>query len=158
MKEFEIQGEREKKLGLAVSPNMGPCSEEQQREIQITFIQIIVQPLFESFHELFPKTGMLLDLIIENLSQWGGQYQPSSPHKPAKSPKKGYVSSPMKTGRTQRLSSAAGIIDIPESMAHLRKNVISHGSLMSESPVAEESMKSDELGEIMDSMKLNKTQ
>lgn len=147
MKEFEIQGELEKKLGLQVSPNMGPCTEEQQKEIQITFIQIIVQPLFEAFHELFPKTGMLLDLIVENLSQWGGQYQPTSTHKPKIPAKKGYVASPMKTGRTQRLSSAAGIIDIPESMSHLRissKNVISHGSLISESPVAEESMKSEE--------------
>ena len=149
MKEFEIQGELEKKLGLQVSPNMGPCTQEQQREIQITFIQIIVQPLFECFHELFPRVNILLDLIIDNLGQWGGQYLATSSAKPAKSTKKGYTSSPMKPGRTQRLSSSAGIVEIPESMSHLRiSNRISHEPLINEGTVTEESMKSEELEEL----------
>jgi hypothetical protein len=116
--EFFEQGEAEKELGLAVSPNMDR-NKISKGIIGIQFSEFIIRPFFEIFSEMFLKASVLLKNIQENYDHWvelektenrnrdeedGGHCYPTSmlPNRPMLNP----------PGR--RVSVAAGMIIIPD--------------------------------------------
>jgi hypothetical protein len=123
MEEFHNQGVLEKKAGYPISPNMN-SSISDQAQVQLTFTQVIVQPMFEVFLDLFPRTINLMDLIVDNVRLWGGKNTTSpdkqEPKKTSEKYKKKSSLSQSPTSKScegpRRVSIAAGIIDIPESL------------------------------------------
>ena len=65
MEEFYQQGDRERELGIAISPFMDR-NKPQVAKCQLGFIKFIVRPLYMSFCELVTS---LKDEIIENLNK-----------------------------------------------------------------------------------------
>ena len=57
MDEFFAQGDREKQLGLAVSPFMDRTVPESKAKCQTSFIKFIVEPLYSAFAEFLPGIG-----------------------------------------------------------------------------------------------------
>ncbi len=123
LQEFLHQGELEKAAGLPISPNMDP-TQVNQAQTQLSFTQLIVQPLFECLLELFPKTLSLMDLIVDNIRQWGGVEVPYVPRRRATEEKpkgkKSLGAAPVvpkkPSDSSRRISLAAGTIEIPESI------------------------------------------
>lgn len=120
LKEFLAQGELEKAAGLPISPNMDAAA--NQSHTQLSFTRLIVQPLFESLLELFPRTLSLIDLIVDNTRQWGGVDAPKSKRNEervtSKKPSLPISFSEKKTVDvfSRRMSLAAGTIEIPDSL------------------------------------------
>lgn len=122
--EFLAQGSLEKSLNLPISPSMD-ITNFDQAQIQLSFSQMIVQPLFECFVELFPRTLTIIDLIVDNTRQWGGTENMivTRGRKPTeeRTKKKSSVFSSTSSGKrgsegSRRLSLAAGTIEIPDSI------------------------------------------
>lgn len=138
MQEFFKQGEMEKAANLPISPNMDP-NQTNQKQIQLTFTQVIVQPLFECYVELFPSTLTFMDLILDNTRQWGGYVSPDTPRRRLTEDrgkgKKASITVPLKKrssdGNTRRVSLAAGTIDIPEAVQKFFSKKSSQVSFMS---------------------------
>jgi hypothetical protein len=150
MEEFRKQGELEIENGLPLSPNMDP-STDNQSQVQLTFTQVIVQPLFECFVDLFPRTLALMDLIVDNIRQWGGYAPPVNKTKRfSEDKRKKHSFNPPKRHSdttTRRVSLAAGTIDIPDSVQKyfkskqrnsLRNVEVGRGSLDLEEDIEEE--------------------
>ncbi|KAJ3373241.1 Calcium/calmodulin-dependent 3',5'-cyclic nucleotide phosphodiesterase 1B [Kappamyces sp. JEL0680] len=129
LQEFLAQGELEKQAGLPISPNMDPAS-VNQAQTQLSFTQLIVQPLFECILELFPRTLSMMDLIVDNIRQWGGFEMPVAVKSRRATDdrvkvKKSSLAAPPKRaseGSSRRLSLAAGTIDIPDSLQNYFKS------------------------------------
>jgi 3'5'-cyclic nucleotide phosphodiesterase len=122
MQEFLNQGVLEKQLNLPLSPNMDPDLFDQAAT-QLSFVEFIVEPLFECFAELFPRCLSLMDLIEDNTRQWSSVFEASKSKKPQN--RKVTVGSSSSRGSSavvangvinRKLSSAAGTIEIPESV------------------------------------------
>ena len=112
--------------GLPISPNMDPTT-INQTQTQVSFTRLIVQPLFESMFDLFPRTVSLMDLIVDNLRQWGGiDLPPVAKHRRG-AEEKGRKKLAMLAAPSQkksseggrRLSFAAGTVEIPEALQKL---------------------------------------
>ncbi len=69
MEEFFLQGDEEKKLGLAVSPNMDRETSDQY-QISIGFIEFLTRPFFEALAELLPAISEMADNINQNCERW----------------------------------------------------------------------------------------
>jgi hypothetical protein len=150
MQEFRKQGEAEIKNQLPISPNMDPL-ESNQSQVQLTFTQVIVQPLFECYVDLFPKTLALMDLIVDNIRHWGGYAPPVAKAKRLSEDKrkKQSFNAPKRysDSNTRRVSLAAGTIDIPDSVQKyfktkqrnsLRNVEVGRGSMELEEDIVEE--------------------
>ncbi|KAJ2759497.1 hypothetical protein IWQ57_006537, partial [Coemansia nantahalensis] len=61
-----LQGDREKELGLPVSPNMDRASTDQ-RQVSLDFGNIIIRPLFSEVVSLLPVDDTLLQSLDSNL-------------------------------------------------------------------------------------------
>lgn len=128
MQEFFNQGTMEKEGQLPISPNMD--SEVTQKvPTQISFIEFIVDPVFEHFKMIFPTALSLVDLVSDNHRQWeckldGINSIPFPSINP--SPKTTLASLTRSNARNsaRRLSSAAGTIEIPESLQKYSKSFI----------------------------------
>eukprot|EP00283_Hemiselmis_rufescens_P000432 CAMPEP_0173472790 /NCGR_PEP_ID=MMETSP1357-20121228/79076_1 /TAXON_ID=77926 /ORGANISM="Hemiselmis rufescens, Strain PCC563" /LENGTH=625 /DNA_ID=CAMNT_0014441115 /DNA_START=36 /DNA_END=1909 /DNA_ORIENTATION=- len=73
MQEFWEQGDKEKELGLPISPQ---CNRESANvpSAQVGFIKYIVQPSFEALGDLFPVVQMTcLPMLKNTLSHWQQQ-------------------------------------------------------------------------------------
>jgi hypothetical protein len=66
--EFYAQGDRERELGMAISPMMDRDKPNMEKS-QIFFIDIIVQPLFEAFNQVIPAP-VCLDNLRSNRAFW----------------------------------------------------------------------------------------
>eukprot|EP00899_Mesostigma_viride_P026359 jgi/Mesvir1/6908/Mv09065-RA.2 len=69
MEEFYLQGDKEKALGLPVSPFMDRDSANVPKS-QLGFYEYIVLPMYETFAYIFPKTSLLVDAAVVNRSFW----------------------------------------------------------------------------------------
>jgi hypothetical protein len=93
--------------------------DNSQAQIQLTFIQVIVYPLFDCFLDLFPNTLSIMDLIVDNIRQWGG-YAPApnlgrrNGDDRFKVQKASIVSNSRRSEGSRRVSLAAGTIEIPD--------------------------------------------
>ncbi|KAI9473806.1 MAG: hypothetical protein EXX96DRAFT_579423 [Benjaminiella poitrasii] len=67
--EFFRQGEKERELGLEVSPNMDH-NKANPSEINVGFIDFVVQPYFETLAKLFPKSIELVEVCHVNREEW----------------------------------------------------------------------------------------
>ncbi|OAD67946.1 hypothetical protein PHYBLDRAFT_127928, partial [Phycomyces blakesleeanus NRRL 1555(-)] len=67
--EFFGQGDAEKAFGLPISPNMDR-GQTTQATISLKFGDYIVNPYFEIFAAVFPKSDRLLQLLAENRKEW----------------------------------------------------------------------------------------
>ncbi|KAI9017977.1 hypothetical protein CLU79DRAFT_762470 [Phycomyces nitens] len=67
--EFFGQGDAEKASGLPISPNMDR-GQTTQATISLKFGDYIVNPYFEIFAAVFPKSDKLLQLLAENRKEW----------------------------------------------------------------------------------------
>eukprot|EP01135_Chromosphaera_perkinsii_P000866 Nk52_evm29s152 gene=Nk52_evmTU29s152 len=65
MEEFFAQGDREKQLGLSVSPFMDRTVPESKAKCQTSFIKFIVEPLYSAFAEFLTGIG---DECMSNLA------------------------------------------------------------------------------------------
>jgi len=69
LEEFFNQGDREKTLGLPVSPMM-----DRETTIvsvsQINFIEFVVAPLYSAFSKMFPETQSVCVELVENRRIW----------------------------------------------------------------------------------------
>lgn len=72
LKEFLVQGDREKLEGLPISPN---CDRNSCKSPQffIDFIDFIVAPQYLALRELIPGSQECLSHLIQNRSQWNEQ-------------------------------------------------------------------------------------
>ena len=157
--EFLNQGRLEKEANLPVSPNM---DEEtvNQIESQLSFVELIVEPLFGCFVELFPRTLSLMDLIADNSRLWISLLEKSQklhistniPAASSSSPNSSHtppfkLTSPLTQAR--KLSFAAGTIEIPGSVnrnsySGRYRSLVSHRSSHKENS---DTLKNDELRE-----------
>lgn len=64
--EFFQQGEKERALGLPITFS----TERSPSDINLSFIDVIVQPYFESLSKLFPNINKLLQQCKENRALW----------------------------------------------------------------------------------------
>lgn len=117
----------EKQSNLPISPNMDEDNVNQIQS-QLSFVELIVEPLFGCFVELFPKTLSLMDLIADNSRLWTATLEKQTQLNPnlkvstnipfvpssmsSASPSKS--ASPHSFGR--KLSFAAGTVEIPETV------------------------------------------
>jgi len=69
VQEFFLQGDEEKKLGLAVSPNMDRGTSDQY-QISIGFIEFLTKPFFEALAELLPAIQEMVDHMASNCERW----------------------------------------------------------------------------------------
>ncbi|KAJ3255395.1 hypothetical protein HK103_006314 [Boothiomyces macroporosus] len=109
----------EKLNGLPISPNMD-STQMDQNQTQITFTQLIVQPIFECYYDLFPRTLSLMDLIADNMKQYGAIFitNPNVKRRVTDEnvkPKKP-ISARSSDGGSRRMSMAAGTFEIPDSV------------------------------------------
>ncbi len=109
--EFFAQGEKEKTMGLPISPNMDRDTTNPY-QLSVEFNDIITRPFFDVLSEIFPMTKLLVDIALENRSFWEDESkkwklmkQGSSDSAPVQPP----------AGRSRKLSIAAGTIDIPDN-------------------------------------------
>ena len=74
LEEFFKQGDREKALGLPVSPMM-----DRETTIvsvsQINFIEFVVAPLYSAFSKMFPETQSMCVELIENRRIWQEHFE-----------------------------------------------------------------------------------
>jgi len=71
--EFFAQGDEERKLGLAISPNCDR-NETKKPDSQIGFINFVVKPSYVVLAEVIPAVGEhILPVIERNLLYWDGQ-------------------------------------------------------------------------------------
>jgi len=86
VEEFVQQGDKEKELGLQVSPLMDRESMDKV-QLQINFIGYLVEPLFKAFVQYIPAAGTLLTNMQANRNHWTRylerQREPISPDTPA---------------------------------------------------------------------------
>ncbi|KAJ2713460.1 hypothetical protein H4R19_002241 [Coemansia spiralis] len=122
------QGDREKELGLPVSPNMDRVSTDQ-RQVSLDFGNIIIRPFFSEVVSLFPVDDALLPSLESNLQRWSrlstdatheicppagaNSHMYSWPVEPMDAQLSLSTSSSYSEGR--RLSIAPGTVDIPPS-------------------------------------------
>lgn len=69
VEEFLQQGDREKEMGLQVSPLMDRESMDKV-QLQINFIGYLVEPLFKALVQYIPSAGLLLSTMQTNRKQW----------------------------------------------------------------------------------------
>jgi len=69
MEEWFRQGDKEKALGLDISPMMDRCKPNIPRG-QIGFIDYIVKPIFENFERLFVETNICVLHLHRNRANW----------------------------------------------------------------------------------------
>jgi hypothetical protein len=110
--EFHNQGKLEKAAGYPISPNMN-ASMEDQANIQLTFTQVIVQPIFEFYVDLFPKTLVLLDLINYNIRMWEGRVSAGINRNFENTSSQRHSS--VGSEGSRRVSLPAGIVEIPDA-------------------------------------------
>jgi len=67
--EFFAQGDREKREGLTVSPNMDRDTTDQS-QLSLNFIDFIVAPFFFALTAMFPKMKHCCDFLVENRHRW----------------------------------------------------------------------------------------
>jgi hypothetical protein len=115
MKEFLKQGQLEMQHQLPISPNMDP-TQSNQLQVQLTFTQVIVQPLFECYLDLFPKTLAIMDLIVDNIRHLGGKQPLYQKRRLTMEEKKKTNLYRLQIDVTRRVSLAAGTIEIPDSI------------------------------------------
>eukprot|EP01137_Pigoraptor_chileana_P035487 Opistho-2@29584 len=72
--EFFCQGDKEKELGLKVSPFMDR-NNPNLPHLQANFIDYLCQPLFEALANLLPKMKIACDYISQNRAYWGERDQ-----------------------------------------------------------------------------------
>ncbi|KAJ3275472.1 hypothetical protein HDV01_000299 [Terramyces sp. JEL0728] len=117
--EFLNQGNLEKLNGLPISPNMD-SSQMDQNQTQITFTQLIVQPIFECYYDLFPRTLSLMDLIADNMKQYGAIFITNPNVKRRVTDENVKIKKPISArssdGGSRRMSMAAGTFEIPDSV------------------------------------------
>ncbi|KAJ3320897.1 hypothetical protein HDV06_004793 [Boothiomyces sp. JEL0866] len=116
--EFLNQGNLEKLNGLPISPNMD-SSQMDQNQTQITFTQLIVQPIFECYYDLFPRTLSLMDLIADNMKQYGAIFITNSNVKRRVTDENVKIKKPISARSSdggRRMSMAAGTFEIPDSV------------------------------------------
>jgi len=78
MEEFFMQGDKERELGLDISP-MCDRQKPSIEKSQVGFIDFIVHPLWETWADLvYPDAQDILDMLQEN-REWYQQAIPSSP-------------------------------------------------------------------------------
>ena len=74
LEEFFKQGDREKALGLPVSPMM-----DRETTIvsisQINFVEFVVAPLYSAFSKVFPETQSMCVELIENRRIWQEHFE-----------------------------------------------------------------------------------
>ncbi|KAK9833010.1 hypothetical protein WJX74_004376 [Apatococcus lobatus] len=76
--EFFTQGDRERDLGLKISPLMDRNSVHTGiSKSQVGFFEIVVLPLVKAFVELIPTARPLLDSVNANYGMWSRQLQAS---------------------------------------------------------------------------------
>jgi cAMP-specific phosphodiesterase 4 len=67
--EFFAQGDREKREGLTVSPNMDRDTTDQS-QLSLNFIDFIVAPFFFALTAMFPKMKHCCDFLVQNRRRW----------------------------------------------------------------------------------------
>lgn len=67
--EFFLQGDRERNLGLAVSPFMDRATPAMSRG-QMAFMNYIVIPLFETISEFLPEMHFSVEMVESNRTYW----------------------------------------------------------------------------------------
>lgn len=72
--EFYNQGDKERELGLPISPFMDRTKPAFAKG-QVAFCNYIVQPMFESFSQFLPKMNFTSDHINENRRSWENNTQ-----------------------------------------------------------------------------------
>ncbi|DBA80258.1 TPA: putative 3',5'-cyclic phosphodiesterase pde-3 [Trebouxia sp. C0005] len=68
--EFFLQGDREKQLGMAVSPLMDRQNKGGITRSQLSFFSIVGIPLFKSMTDIFEETRPMLQGVMENYKAW----------------------------------------------------------------------------------------
>ena len=69
--EFYLQGEAEARMGLPISPFMDRRKHDTDfHKGQVSFMNYIVCPLFDSISEVFPDMRFTLDLCSQNRDYW----------------------------------------------------------------------------------------
>ncbi|KAH3764712.1 cAMP-specific 3',5'-cAMP phosphodiesterase 4 [Pelomyxa schiedti] len=71
------QGDKEKSLGMDISPFMDRHNTNQAK-MQYTFIQFVVMPLLEALNTVIPEVSELTSNAKFNISSWQQQIEPSS--------------------------------------------------------------------------------
>ena len=73
MEEFYCQGDEERRLQMSVSPMMDRYNRSIEKS-QVAFIDLICQPLWETWGELvYPSEKAVLDQLEENKRYWESQ-------------------------------------------------------------------------------------
>lgn len=68
--EFYNQGDKEKELGLDVSPFMDRDCNEALPRIQVNFMEFLVQPLYTTLSEFLPETIVCKNSLLNNKQTW----------------------------------------------------------------------------------------
>ena len=65
-----MQGDREKAVGLGVSPLMDRSLQGGMTRSQLGFFNIVGTPMFKALVDLFPDAQPMLDGVNTNFAQW----------------------------------------------------------------------------------------
>ena len=69
LEEFFAQGDKEKREGLPISPNMNRDTTDQA-ELSINFADFIIAPAYVALASFLPKVKQCVVFIVENRSRW----------------------------------------------------------------------------------------
>ena len=70
-----VQGDKEKAIGLPVSPLMDRSLRGGMTRSQMGFFNIVGTPMFKALVELFPEAQPILDGVNANYKQWADAAQ-----------------------------------------------------------------------------------
>ena len=65
-----MQGDKEKAVGLPVSPLMDRALQGGMTRSQLGFFNIVGTPMFKALVDLFPDAQPILDGVNANFAQW----------------------------------------------------------------------------------------
>ncbi|KAL0080275.1 hypothetical protein J3Q64DRAFT_1644350 [Phycomyces blakesleeanus] len=130
--EFFGQGDAEKAFGLPISPNMDR-GQTTQATISLKFGDYIVNPYFEIFAAVFPKSDRLLQLLAENRKEWARLESNESAANAGHTAEEGGIEGhlppkilpdhPILDPAGRRVSTSAGMIVIPSPDEMERRTV-----------------------------------
>ncbi|KAK9853879.1 hypothetical protein WJX84_001089 [Apatococcus fuscideae] len=81
--EFYTQGDKERELGLTVSPLMDRTIQTGISKSQVGFFEIVAMPLVTRYVEVFPVARPLLNSLTANFGMWARQLQAAQAVAPA---------------------------------------------------------------------------
>jgi hypothetical protein len=100
MKEFYLQGDKEKENNFPISPSMDRGS-TNETDVTTGFTNLIVLPFFDVISVIFPRLECFCILLRANLHKWGAKVEPI-PFQDRRSTSR---------NKTRKVSMAAGMIE-----------------------------------------------